>query len=304
MDINFLNGVYNVKVDSMLSDDDFNTLKRLEKSLFFKYLKTKDYGFGSKYHSLDEIIAQEIINTKLELESYTDEKIISFVFYLEHDLTNIKIVFKELKYNVVSTMYDNVGNFPNEALHQFFKYDNKALLPNEVYELFDRIKLIDSKNIQETLQNIEKCVYDFYDEYLNKKKTYYPLKAYLEYDKVVSNLKTLLRLRNRNTSLNDFKDALLNESIVGIDNWVNAYELPEREMVNKLSMYFDDFVIDGINDFLKNNDANELEYVFLDYYDEKLKELTYDDNSIAAILYYLHLKRVETFKLREMYYEK
>jgi len=305
MDINFLNGIYSVKTDLILSDDDYNTLKKIDKSLFFKYLKTKDYGFKSNYKKFDNLIESEIASVKLELSSFEKMDLLMAIFYIEHDLINIKIVYKNVKYNIENNHFDVLGNLKFDAIFQAFKNDNFGLLPEFIRKLFMKFNEIKPSNIQNELQEIEKLTYDFYTNYLRAKKDDFSkmLLEFFEYEKAISNLRTFLRLRKRKLESQNLKNALLNENIVGISNWVDAYDLGDYQFIDKISSYFSLYLIDAVSIFLKNNNAYLLEKTLLKYLSEKTLELSYAETG-GIILHYLHLKKEESFMLRELYYEK
>ena len=287
MDLNFLNGIYYVKTENMLNEDDFNALKRLDEKLFLRYLRTKSYGFNSGYLNIDSIIEQEFLNIKKELDEITNSNIISDIFYLEEDLTNMKIVYKEVFYKAKSSNFSKLGRFSREALEQFFKYGNLKLLPKEYELMFKEINSIKEEDLQEYLQELERVVFNFYTNYVKSNKKYKVFYNYLEYKKVVDNLKTFLKFKNRNESINKLEKALLDE-----------------EILNKLAVYFNEEIIDAAEDFLNNSSNADLRKETLGYKTAVLREKSYDSETYAPILYYLHLKQLESYKVRELYYAK
>ena len=307
MELGFLNSVYYVKTESLLSDDDFNALKRLEKSLFFRYLKTKDYGYGSKYEELDEIIAQELINTQNEINKILDDTLLTDSFYILHNITNIKIVYKSIKYDTEITNFDNVSSFNKEAIFQALKYQNYKLLPENVIPLFEAINKIDSSNIQFALQEIELLTYRFYEDLINQskyKKQYRALIDYIELEKTISNLTTFLRLRKRNEKISKLEKSLFENKFITKDVWLEIYNKNDRDVINKLHIYFNEELTNAIRVFLDNNDTNKLDQAITKYQTEQIKILSYDDNTVGPIVYYLYLKQLETLKVRKLYYAK
>src|SRR5690554_493441 len=288
----------------MLNEDDFNALKRLDEKMFLRYLRTKSYGFNSGYINIDTIIEQEFLNVKKELDEITNSNIISDIFYLEEDLTNMKIVYKEVFYNAKANNFSKMGRFSKEALEQFFKYGNLKLLPKEYEEMFKEINGIFEEDLQDYLQELERVVFNFYTNYVKSNKKYKVFYNYLEYKKVVGNLKTFLKFKNRNESINKLKKALLDEEIVGRAVWIDLYNEYNNTILNKLATYFNERIVDAAEDFLLNGNNEGLRRETLDYKTDVLREKSYDSETYAPILYYLHLKQIESYKVRELYYAK
>lgn len=305
MDVGFLNGIYYVKTESMLKEDDFNTLKRLGRSLFFRYLKTKDYGLNSNYETIDKIIEKELLNVIEELNNTTNNHLITDAFFIDNTLTNIKIAYKEVRENVVAKNFSTLSRVNKEALLEFFKYGNLKLLPLEHQELFKEINKIDlSHEIQNYLQAVEKVTYNYYSRIIKQDKKYDCLNDYLEQKKVINNLLTFLKFKKRNENINELKDALLEENIIGIDTWLDIYSKNKNEVANKLFIYFNERILTAIDIFLNEGKIDELEEELTEYLTDKIKILSYNSDTLGPIIYYLHLKVEESLKVREYYYEK
>lgn len=304
MDLNFLNGIYYVKTENMLKEDDFNTLKRLGRPLFFKYLKTKDYGFNSGYLTIDNIIEKELLNTKIELDLTARNNLITDVFYVDNDLTNMKIVYKEIHEGIKSNNFTELSRFEKEALEQFFKYGNLKVLPSEHKELFKSInKIPRDLKLQNYLQELEKVTYNYYTKLTKSKKGYHVLFKYLELKKVINNLLTFIKFKNRDESLEKLKDALLEESIVGIEEFSLMYLNSNNDILNKLLIYFPNHLTEAIHDYIKTLDTEELDLSISLYLTDEIKSLSYNSDTLGPILYYLHLKELEALRVREFYYE-
>ncbi|HHT55470.1 MAG TPA: V-type ATPase subunit [Acholeplasma sp.] len=304
MDLNFLNGIYYVKTENMLNEDDFNALKRLDEKLFIRYLRTKSYGFNSGYLNIESIIEQEFLNVKEELDKITKSNFITDIFYLEEDLTNMKIVYKEVFYKVKSNTFSKMGRFSKEALEQFFKYGNMKLLPKEYEEMFKEINKIKEEDLQDYLQELERVVFNFYTNFSKSNKKYQVFFNYLEYKKVMDNLKTFLKFKNRNESIEKLKKALLDEEIVGRAVWIDLYNEYNNTILNKLATYFNEGIVAASDEFLNKGNNTDLRKETLNYKTELLKLTSYNNETYAPILYYLHLKQLESYKVRELYYAK
>lgn len=302
MDINFLNGIYYIKAESLLGEDDFNALKRFDKNLFLKYLKTRNFGYRSKYSFLEEVVVQEVINVKEELLSLTQDAFLKDAIYCEHDITNIKMAYKSVKYNIPMATYDRIGSLSVEALLEFFKNGNDKLIPEYLRNLLSSFK--ESDDTKEYMQEIERKCYDFYEEQAKKKKIYRPMYTYLQLQKVAKNVQTLLKLRIRQADLETFKDAILIEEQIGINNWYELYELSDQELIDKIYILFDEKMASGVEDFIKTRDPNYFNDVLIQYLEMNLKVLSYDYDSVGPIIYYLFLKNLEIMKVRTLYYDK
>jgi len=304
LDLNFLNGIYYVKTKDLLTEDDFNALRRLDSNLFLRYLKTKSYGFSSDYKTIENVISKEMVNTKDELNKTSDDNLLSDIFYMDHDITNIKIVFKEVYYNIEATYFDNLGRFSKQALEQLFKYGNMKLLPKEYNEMYEKLLSVNTLDLKEALQLIEKIVYDFYTKLAKNHKSYRVLHKYLEYKKVITNLKTFLKFKYHKEDILKLKKALLNEEIIGEAEWIDLYNKFDNEIINKLYLYFNSDIVLASAEFLSTGNITDLRKETRNYLDDTLRQASFEAETIAPVLYYLHLKEKEAYKVRELYYGK
>ncbi|MDY0277640.1 MAG: V-type ATPase subunit [Acholeplasma sp.] len=307
MDLGFLNGVYYVKTESMLNEDDFNTLKRLEKNLFFKYLKTRDYGFGSKYVSLDKIIEQELLNVRTEVEGFIDNKLLTNVFYLKTDLTNIKIVYKSVRYDTEIRSFDESGSFSKDALVQAFKYNNTNFIPIEIKPLIEKLIKINDFDTKISLQQIERTTYETYLELISKLKDKALKKIlhdYLKWSITIQNLETFLKIKVQSGSIERLQEALIEDEIISVNTWGHLIDSSNKEVLEKLYVHFNKDVVTAIEDFLSTLDYSEVEKEMTQFFLEVIKKNSYDSNTYGPVIYYLYLKELEALKVRRMYYGK
>lgn len=307
MELGFLNGVYYIKSESLLSDDDYNALKRLERSLFFKYLKTKDYGYGSKYDSLDNIISKEMSNVIEELIKNSRETLITDVFFVNHNLTNMKIIYKSINFDLPVNNFDLVGSFSKEALEQFFKYNNDKLISEYARPLFNQISKIKKSDIRQELQEMERLTYDFYEQLIindKNSKIYKPLYDYFNFQKGLSNLTTFLRLKIRNEDINKLREGLIEENFIGSAVFLEIFEKSNKEIITKLGLYLNTELIDAIENLLNNYELKKFKLAVYKFQKEYIKTLSYDASKVGPIVYFLFLKELETLKVRELYYAK
>ena len=305
MDLEFLNGIYHVKTGNILTEDDFNTLKRLGRPMFFRYLRTKDYGHNSGYESIEKIIETELCNVRVELDQTANDNLISDIFFMENDLTNMKIIYKEVATGIKGSNFSRLRRFDQDALYEFFKYGNYKMLPKEHEELFKAINLIPlDYEIQDYLQALEKVTFNYYTKLAKSKKVYKALVEYLELKKGINNLLTLLKFKYKKANIDLFSNALLEETYVGKDIWLAIYESSNRVILDKLSLYFNVQLTEAISNYIDNHDIEEFRIELSKYVYENIKYLSYNSNTIGPIIYYLYLKEIESLKVRELYYEE
>lgn len=305
MDLGFLNGLYYIKTESMLNEDDYNALKRLQKSFFFKYLKTRNYGYGSTYLTLDNVIKFEKKNLKESIITDMSDDFLINVFNILHDIIGIKMVYKAVKYDLELQLYSSLSSLNKESLIQFFKYGNDKLLPIELKPLFNEISKINSDDDHYVLEMIDKLTFKHYESLvLNKGKKYRPLYEYLQYQKVILNAKNFLKFRIYETDIDNFKYTMLEEKIVGIDKWEDMYQSNLTTSVERMDIYFNQRVADAFKESVELMDGSKFNEALEDYLTDKLKTLSYLDNTIGPILYYVYLKEIEALKVRGLYYDK
>lgn len=305
MELDFLNGMYHTKINNILTDDDFNTLRRVGRQRFFRYLKTKDFGRNSTYKSIDEIIERDLYNAKEELDSNAKDNFITDIFFLENDLTNMKIIYKEVETGIKANNFSNLNRFEKDALYEFFKHGNYKLLPKEHEQLFIEINKIPlDYEIQDFLQALEVVTYNYYSDLARSKKVYLGLSKLLEFNKAMSNLRTFLKFRHKGETLEKLKISLLEESFIGIDVFIHIYNKNNLEVVNKLMLYFSANLTNAISEYLTNHNMSELRPALKAFEQNFVKELSYDDKSLGPVLYYLYMKDIQGKKVRELYYEE
>lgn len=297
----FLNGVYQAKMSNLLSKDTFENLKALSGNAFLNYLKELSFGANSNYEHLEDVFKYENKALKTEVNSLSETNIFSDIFYLKNDLTNIKIVYKSIYYDVLIDDYDQNSKFSIDALTEFFKRDNDALIKDSDLEVLKTIKNIKANSLKKSLEEIEKT---YYLHYLNKAKAFdKSLYNYLAFKVVINNLLVFLKLKARNASLDLLKSLLLPEDFVGIDMWLELFVANEQQITNFFTNNFYGQLLPGISEYFDNGSVKLIKENLNNYFKNLLLELSYDNNTLGSVTYYLYLKEVEINNVRRSYYE-
>jgi len=297
----FLNGVYQAKMSNLLSKDTFENLKALSGNAFLNYLKELSFGANSNYEHLEDVFKYENKALKTEVNSLSETNIFSDIFYLKNDLTNIKIVYKSIYYDVLIDDYDQNSKFSIDALTEFFKRDNDALIKDSDLEVLKTIKNIKANSLKKSLEEIEKT---YYLHYLNKAKAFdKSLYNYLAFKVVINNLLVFLKLKDRNASLDLLKSLLLPEDFVGIDMWLELFVANEQQITNFFTNNFYGQLLPGISEYFDNGSVKLIKENLNNYFKNLLLELSYDNNTLGSVTYYLYLKEVEINNVRRSYYE-
>src|SRR5690554_6015314 len=297
----FLNGVYQAKMSNLLSKDTFENLKALSGNAFLNYLKELSFGANSNYEHLEDVFKYENKALKTEVNSLSETNIFSDIFYLKNDLTNIKIVYKSIYYDVLIDDYDQNSKFSIDALTEFFKRDNDALIKDSDLEVLKTIKNIKANSLKKSLEEIEKT---YYLHYLNKAKAFdKSLYNYLAFKVVINNLLVFLKLKARNASLDLLKSLLLPEDFIGIDMWLELFVANEQQITNFFTNNFYGQLLPGISEYFDNGSVKLIKENLNNYFKNLLLELSYDNNTLGSVTYYLYLKEVEINNVRRSYYE-
>lgn len=297
----FLNGVYQAKMNTLISKDTYESLRNLKGEAFLQHLKELSFGANSRYLNIEDVFNYENKTVKEEINTLSESTIFSDIFYLKNDLTNIKIVYKSIYYDIEIDNFDYNSKFSKEALVEFFKRDNNALLKEKDLEILTKIKNINEKTLKKSLEVIEKTYYTYY---LKKAQEFdNSLYTYLDYQIFVNNLLIFLKLRARNSNKEQFKELLLEESFVGINKWLDLFELNDSEIINYFSIIFLGKLANGINTYFKDGNLKVLKKDLNLYFKNLLLELSYDNNSFGSVTYFLYAKEAEIKTLRRLYYD-
>lgn len=301
MNKRYLAGIYQAKSTNVFSNAEFDNFKQLNNNQFIDYLKNSNYAIGSNYNNIDEIIAKEISNIRLELNTLTNSTLLGNIFYTKNDLNNIKIVYKSLKYNLPIDQFDLSSTYSVEALVEFFKNDNKSLLKEEDILLFEQLKTIDSSSIKVELENIEKVYYNYYFELA--KKEFPELVIYLETLNFINNLNNVLKLRSRKDSVENLSTLLLEQSIFPKSDWLEVFTLPEDLFKERISLYYYGKLSEGLNIYLDTNDLTALNKAYDGILNDVATNISFKHEALGPVFSYLHEKQNEANKLRGVYYE-
>lgn len=302
MNLKYLNGIYQAKTTSLLSDDEFNALENLDNKDFFKYLKNKNYGINSDYENIDSLLEKEAIQVRKELDQLTESNLIGDVLFLNNDLNNFKIVYKSNKYDMPIENYDQVSRYSKESLVQYVKFDNKNLINDNDLKLLERVYNVSESNIKEELQTLEKNAYNYFYDKIKRK--YKPLVEYIEIKNFINNLMTFLKLRTRKVGISQLNNALLHQSIFPIKEWEALYDESDEKILDKISLQYYGKLTEAVKNYFDNNDASLLDESADLVISELVQNLSYNHNDIGPIISYIYLKQKEIDKLRRLYYAR
>lgn len=300
MNLKYLNGIYQAKVTSLLSDDNYRALEQLNHFDFLEYLKNIGYGDSSTYLTIEDVLVKEALNTRVELNQLTESTLIGDVMFINNDLNNIKIIYKSNRYDIEIDNYDLVSRFSKEALEQYIKYDNRSLINDFDLLLLSQIKDIEQTNIKDELQTIEKLFYNYY--YSKIEKAFKPLALYVETLNFVNNLNTFLKMRNRKTSKETLNNALLYQTKFPLKEWEELLDKDNEAILYKVSLLYYGKLEAAVKQFFNNGDTELLFVATNKVLNELTQDLSYNHNDIGPIVSYIHLKITEINNVRRLYY--
>lgn len=303
MNKGYLNGVYQAKTLSILSDESINNLKKLNSDDFLSHLETINYNsIGSNYLLLDECLDLNLKEVRSELERLTNNNTFSDALFFNIDLVNYKIVYKSVKENVDSYRYFNSGKYSYEALEQFILHDNNSLIKEEDFDLFNELKMINEIGLKDNLEHIEKTYFNYY--YNASKQLDESLFNYLDFSRFINNLKLLLKFKiEENVDSLLFENLILEETIVSKNEWIYLLTKDEKEIALKFNTLLYGKLEDGVTNFFESNSLIELDLALKKVFDDFMLEKSYNHKSLAPTIYYIYLKLEEQKKLRGAYYE-
>lgn len=297
----YLNGIYQAKSSSIYDDDIFDNLRQLNNEQLFEYLKNDNYGIGSDYNNIDSVIYQELINIRKELESLSGTKLLGDIFYMNSDLINIKIVIKSLEYDLPIENFDPLSKFKIDALVEFFKNGNKSLIQEEDLKILTILSELESVNIKQQLEMIEKTYFDYY---YNLVKNKFPeLLVYLDTNNFSRNLLNFIKVRNRNGSKEELESLLLEQSVFDKNNFLDLLNDSNDDVVKTLELYYDGKLVNGLTEFFNGGTLNKLEEAINEVTKDIMQNLNYNHQTLGPVYYYLYLKNYEANKIRGVYYE-
>lgn len=293
----YLNGIYQAKSENLINIDN---IKNLDKLNLINHLKNIDYGSGSKYQSFDDILNYELKNIREELKELSNSNLIGDIFYLDEDLTNIKIAYKSVFYNIKNERASLVSRFDVEHLIEFFKTNNDAFIHLDDLEIFLQMKDVQGENLKEVLERIEVLYYDYIYQ-LAKKELPFVIE-YIETRNFNRNFLTFLKFKHRKDSAENLKVLLLPQNSFDKFSWLELFELSNDQIVERLNSVYFGLVEESLKDFFETNDIDSLKHVLSERLTEVGLKISYNLDSAGAVFYYLKLKENEINNLRWLYY--
>lgn len=292
----YLNGIYQAKMNQLIKEEDIN---KLNKSDLLNYLKNLNYGQGSNYLSIDNVISFELKNIRKELNELSGSNLLGDIFFVDEDLVNIKIVYKAVYENVLVENTSIISRFTKHDLFEFFGNNNEAFISNDDIKLLIKIKEVKEESLKKNLELIEKI---YYNHILTLVKNDYPLLlSYFLTKNFNHNLLTFLKFKKRNNI--DFNYLLLEQNNFPKSYWLELFELNNDQIIEKLSSTYFGKLTEGLEVFFSTNKTSVLDKVLNDILTDHAQTLSYNLKSVAPVISYLHLKNNEVIKLREAYYE-
>lgn len=302
MNKRYLSGIYQARSANILSVEVIDNLKKLNKNELLEYLKNDNYATGSKFNNIEEVLSQELINTRNEINTLTESNILGDIFYYKHDLTNVKIVYKSLVYNLEVKDSDLLGKYSIEDLTEFFKHDNNSFISNSTdLELLTQVKELEKSSIKNDLEAIELIYHNYYYDIVTK--TFPELSIYFDTVNFINNLNNFLKIYSRNKDEEVLKQLLQKQTIFDNSDWLELLKVSEELIIEKLSLYYDGVLVEGLKEFFESNKIIKLNEGYTKILDNIMNNLSYDHNGIGSVYYYLHLKNNEIKTIRGLYYE-
>ena len=96
----YLNGIYKAKTSNLISLDSYDNLRKLSGDDFIDYLKEISYVSGDNKFTIEDSFNYQANMIKEEINQLSNNRLFSNVFYLNNDLTNIKIVYKSINFGI------------------------------------------------------------------------------------------------------------------------------------------------------------------------------------------------------------
>lgn len=294
----YLNGIYQSKRNELI---EIEQIKNLNKQELLEHLKNLNYGQGATYLSIDQVLAYEMKNVRTELENLSQDNILGDMFFFKDDLANLKIVFKSIFYDVKIDEYNIVSKYSKDDLIEFFLNSNDLFIKAEDLEIMLEIKSVVGETIKDKLENIEKLYFNYVYSQVKKK-----LPALIDYFKTINfnqNLLTFLKLRKRGEEKEVLKDLLLPQNNFPESYWLELFDLPNEQLVEKLNATYFGKLKEGLEHFFITNNTNVLEKILTEILTEDSFRLSYKINTLGPVLNYLNLKVNEVNNIRRLYYE-
>ena len=299
----FASGVIAAKSGNLLSETQYLTLLRTDKSDYFKTLRDLGYGFDHIAIYLDEVISNELVKTKTELLAIVPHPQIIRLWFLKYDLVNIKTVIKnhlfvrnskptyekaatigisELKEALINQNFDNVS-------------DDNQLLLQELSQL-----IIDNSFSSQEISNIaDKIVYKYiisgtYE--LNDKALLHYFKKQID----ANNLTTLFRAQNINLPVEELANSLIENGNFDINTIVSLYNKRPDEQTEVLKLHYSDNVLKALAKYYDDNNLSNLNQTLLQDIIDSMVDFNYETFTSGPLINYLLKKEIEIRNVRRL----
>ena len=303
----FASGVIAAKSGNLLSETQYLTLLKTDKSEYFKTLRDLGYGFDHVAIYLDEVIANELVKTKTELLAIVPYPKIIRLWFLKYNLVNIKTIIKnhlfpnsskptferaaiiaisELKEALINQNFDNVSD------------DNQLLLQE-----LSPLTIDNNRSSQEISNIIDQIVYKHIFSGVNELND----EALLHYFKKqidANNLTTLFRAQNINLPAEELARSLLENGNVDIDTLVSIFDKRPDEQTEVLKLHYSDNVLKALAKYYDDNNLSKLNHALLQDLIDSMVDFNYETFTSGPLINYLLKKEIEIRNVRILYFDK
>lgn len=228
-----VSAVLRVRETQLLSMDDFNKVlsaKTYEDSI--KMLGECGYDIPSdlgQTRDFEKIITGQLKNVYSEIIRLSNgvefNKKLLEIFLIQYDFMNLKSLIKsELLGISPKEMLFPFGNIPVDVLEEAFRTRNKNVLGKHLYDSME--KAFDAYSKDQDPQMIDLVCDKEYFEYLLSEAKESGFKFLVEYALLkidITNVISLVRIKNMNKNFDFFKDLVYSPGKIGIDVFENAY---------------------------------------------------------------------------------
>lgn len=297
MNKTYLGGIYQAKHENLINKQ---SIENLNKNELINYLKNLNYGNGSNYELLSNILDFELKNIREELNSLSGSNLIGDIFFMKEDLVNIKIAYKSVYYNVDAENSSIVSRFDVSNLIEFFKRNNDSFIKTNDLDVFLKLKEVDG-TLKERLELLEKIYFSHIYNLVNNNLP--ELKDYIDASNFNNNLLTFLKLRNRNDNKEYLNELLLNQSLFDNSFFIELFDKTNDQVTEALNTVYFGKLEEGLEHFFLTKNTNILENALFESLKDVALNLSYNLNTVGPVLYYLHLKKNEVMNIRWLYYE-
>lgn len=302
-DYTFASALLTTRSANLLSKNQFRDLKGSDDQTFVHKLQSFGYGVSLKNVLVDALAESELIKLKEELlEIIPNDDVVMF-FFTRYDLTNIRNYYKNKRFKIDISGFENAGFLTEKDL-------DKAILRDDFYGVVEPFKTLFSllstrsyTSVGELVNDIQVTFQDLLFERIQTRKDE-SLMTYFVISTDIANLLTLLRIRHLKLGMTQLRLGLLNHGLLEASDITLLLECDEREIVNRYSSLYMTRFASSLNRFFENHDFVALEHDLLNVLLDELKPFQVDITCSAALIEYVIRKQIEITDLRRLYIDR